>query len=103
MVISLYQEWYHMQACPCFDEEPPCCMAVKIILPAACQRLRFPSCAALAWTPSWNQGRSDMNESKGGISLGHIERVILTMRGQRIMLDRDLAMLYAVPIGVLNQ
>jgi hypothetical protein len=32
-----------------------------------------------------------------------IERAILVIRGQKIMLDRDLAELYGVPTGVLNQ
>src|SRR5262249_55210642 len=32
-----------------------------------------------------------------------IEKAILLLRGQKVMLDRDLARLYGVPTGVLNQ
>lgn len=32
-----------------------------------------------------------------------IERAILLIRGQKVMLDRDLATLYCVPTGALNQ
>jgi hypothetical protein len=32
-----------------------------------------------------------------------IERSIMLIRGQKVMLDRDLATLYTVPTGVLNQ
>jgi len=32
-----------------------------------------------------------------------IEKCILLLRGQKVMLDRDLATLYGVPTGVLNQ
>lgn len=32
-----------------------------------------------------------------------IEKAILLIRGQKVMLDRDLAELYGVPTGVLNQ
>ena len=32
-----------------------------------------------------------------------IERAILLIRGQKVMLDRDLAELYGVATGVLNQ
>jgi hypothetical protein len=37
------------------------------------------------------------------VSPSDVERVILSVRGQRVMLDRDLAVLYGVPVGVLNQ
>jgi len=37
------------------------------------------------------------------IPIGQIEQLILLIRGQRIMLDADLAMLYGVPTRVLNQ
>ena len=33
----------------------------------------------------------------------HIERLILLIRGQKVMLDRDLALLYGVETRVLNQ
>ncbi|MGH2566947.1 MAG: ORF6N domain-containing protein, partial [Bacteroidota bacterium] len=33
----------------------------------------------------------------------HIERRIFMIRGQKVMMDRDLAQLYAVPTKVLNQ
>jgi len=37
------------------------------------------------------------------IPVGQIEQRILLIRGQRVMLDADLAMLYGVPTRVLNQ
>jgi hypothetical protein len=37
------------------------------------------------------------------IPIGQIEERILLIRGQRVMLDADLAMLYGVPTRVLNQ
>jgi len=37
------------------------------------------------------------------IPIGLIEQRILLIRGQRVMLDADLAMLYGVPTRVLNQ
>ena len=37
------------------------------------------------------------------ISVERIERAILLIRGQRVMLDRDLAALYGVETRVLNQ
>jgi hypothetical protein len=37
------------------------------------------------------------------IPVERIERSILLIRGQRVMLDRDLAYLYGVPTKVLNQ
>jgi hypothetical protein len=37
------------------------------------------------------------------IPIGQIEQRILIIRGQRVMLDADLAMLYGVPTRVLNQ
>ena len=37
------------------------------------------------------------------IPIGQIEQRILLMRGQRVILDADLAMLYGVPTRVLNQ
>jgi hypothetical protein len=37
------------------------------------------------------------------IPIGHIEQRVLLIRGQRVMLDADLAMLYGVPTRVLNQ
>jgi len=37
------------------------------------------------------------------IPLERIEKAILLIRGQKVMLDRDLAALYGVPTGVLNQ
>jgi hypothetical protein len=37
------------------------------------------------------------------IPIGQIEQRILLIRGQRVMLDADLAMLYGVPTRVLNQ
>jgi hypothetical protein len=37
------------------------------------------------------------------IPLERIQQAILLIRGQKVMLDRDLAALYGVPTGVLNQ
>ena len=37
------------------------------------------------------------------VPLEHVERVILVLRGQKVMLDSDLAELYGVPVKVLNQ
>ena len=37
------------------------------------------------------------------IPVERIERLIFLIRGQRVMLDRDLAILYGVPTKVLNQ
>jgi hypothetical protein len=37
------------------------------------------------------------------VSVGRIDQLIYVVRGQRVMLDRDLAMLYGVETRVLNQ
>ena len=37
------------------------------------------------------------------ISIERIEKVIYLIRGEKVMLDRDLAKLYDVPTGALNQ
>ncbi|PYL00539.1 MAG: hypothetical protein DME19_04820 [Verrucomicrobia bacterium] len=37
------------------------------------------------------------------VSVGSIDRLIYAVRGRRVMLDRDLAMLYGVETRVLNQ
>jgi hypothetical protein len=37
------------------------------------------------------------------VAVERIERLIFLIRGQRVMLDRDLAILYGVPTKVLNQ
>ena len=37
------------------------------------------------------------------VSVGRIDQLIFAVRGQRVMLDRDLAMLYGVETRVLNQ
>ncbi len=37
------------------------------------------------------------------VSVEHIESKILLIRGQRVMLDADLALLYEVETKVLNQ
>jgi len=44
-----------------------------------------------------------MTGQKAIIPIGQIEQRILLIRGQRVMLDADLAMLYGVPTRVLNQ
>jgi len=41
--------------------------------------------------------------SKEIISIERIAQSILVLRGQRVMLDRDLAVLYGVETRVLNQ
>lgn len=38
-----------------------------------------------------------------GMDLQSIEAIIYIVRGTRVMLDRDLAMLYGVPTSALNQ
>jgi hypothetical protein len=44
-----------------------------------------------------------MNDKTSLIQMGQIEQVILLIRGQRVMLDRDLAALYCVTTGNLNK
>ena len=44
-----------------------------------------------------------MEGQKAIIPIGQIKQRILLIRGQRVMLDTDLAMLYGVPTRVLNQ
>jgi hypothetical protein len=47
--------------------------------------------------------KSQIVTSKTGIPPERIERRILLIRGQKVMLDADLAELYGVPTRVLNQ
>ena len=44
-----------------------------------------------------------MIQDKAGLSAVHIEQAILFIRGQKVMLDRDLAALYGVTTGNLNK
>jgi len=44
-----------------------------------------------------------MTGQKAIIPIGQIEQRILLIRGQRVILDADLAVLYGVPTRVLNQ
>jgi hypothetical protein len=44
-----------------------------------------------------------MESSSGGVAVARIEKAIFTIRGERVMLDRDLAGLYGVETRVLNQ
>ena len=44
-----------------------------------------------------------MDDQTSLIQLEHIEQVILLIRGQRVMLDRDLAALYGVETKNLNK
>ena len=44
-----------------------------------------------------------MNDTTSVIRVGQIEQVILLIRGQRVMLDRDLAALYGVETKNLNK
>ena len=37
------------------------------------------------------------------VQIEHVERVILVLRGQKVLLDSDLAALYAVPVKALNR
>ena len=37
------------------------------------------------------------------ISIEKVEKAIYVIRGEKVMLDRDLARLYDVPTGALNQ
>jgi phage regulator Rha-like protein len=45
----------------------------------------------------------EMEKKAEVVPLKRIERLIFLIRGQRVMLDRDLATLYGVPTKVLNQ
>jgi hypothetical protein len=42
-------------------------------------------------------------EEKSAIPIGRIENIILFIRGQKVILDRDLAQLYGVTTGNLNK
>ena len=44
-----------------------------------------------------------MGKTKSSVPAERIEQAILFMRGQKVMLDRNLAELYGVEIRVLNQ
>jgi hypothetical protein len=44
-----------------------------------------------------------MEKDDAIVPVAKIEGMILLLRGQRVMLDRDLAILYGVPTKVLNQ
>ena len=44
-----------------------------------------------------------MRNLQSSVPVKQIEQAILFMRGQKVMLDRDLAELYGVEIRVLNQ
>lgn len=44
-----------------------------------------------------------MSKDKSLVPIEHIERMILFIRGQKVMLDSDLAELYGVETKVLNQ
>lgn len=44
-----------------------------------------------------------MHKNVALVPLERIERSILLIRGQKVMLDRDLAQLYGVETRVLNQ
>ncbi len=44
-----------------------------------------------------------MNEKMIKIPIERIEQAILLIRGQKVMLDADLAVLYEVPTKALNQ
>jgi hypothetical protein len=37
------------------------------------------------------------------VQVEHVERAILVLRGQKVLLDSDLAALYAVPVKALNR
>jgi ORF6N domain len=43
------------------------------------------------------------NDDRSLVPIEHIERSIHVIRGQRVMLDADLAKLYGIPVKVLNQ
>jgi len=46
---------------------------------------------------------AEMEKNVAIIPVERIERLIFLIRGQRLMIDRDLAILYGVPTKVLNQ
>ena len=43
-----------------------------------------------------------MKKTEGIVPMEKIENLILVIRGQRVMLDSDLAEMYGVPTRVLN-
>ena len=47
--------------------------------------------------------RNIMPKNELSVPIELIEDIILTLRGQRVMLDRDLAVLYGVSTKVFNQ
>jgi len=47
--------------------------------------------------------RKPMNESRVSVPVERIEKAIYLLRGQKVMLDRDLARLYAIPTKALKQ
>lgn len=48
-------------------------------------------------------GEDPMSQSQPSVVIGRIEARILEVRGIRVLLDEDLAMLYGVPVKALNQ
>ena len=47
--------------------------------------------------------RNELIVTTGGLSPNHIQRRIITLRGVQVLLDRDLAELYGVPVKRLNE
>ena len=47
--------------------------------------------------------RHEMNGQMTVVPVERIERAILSIRGEKVMLDSDLAVIYGVPTKVLNQ
>ena len=54
-------------------------------------------------TTSTTGRRNKLVVATDGLSPGHIQRRIITMRGVQVLLDRDLAELYGVPVKRLNE
>jgi len=53
--------------------------------------------------PPSNPGTLPLNRSSAPIPLERIQRAILLIRGERVLLDADLALLYGVSTGNLNK
>jgi hypothetical protein len=65
-------------------------------------RIRFAIALPKGWVQNATNTKS-MSKSLVTISPERIEQTIFLIRGERVMLDRDLATLYGVTTSVLNQ
>src|SRR5437868_4525373 len=71
------------------------------------QKERSPPEVAELWRDTrladYVRGRAKMEAKQALIPSERIEKAILLIRGQKVMLDRDLAALYGVPTKRLNE